>query len=282
VHGDTNQIWRVTYYSSGEYYTIVPVADTSKRLYQSGTKASVGGDTSIQSQWKITYVSNGYYTITNRNTTHGLRAPAEGASTNYLTVEPYPNQDVFLWEFVEKFQSGQDFISSSDGLQLQKECTVVNDTLAWQKTKIQEAADKWNEAGGFHGLNIELVDSGGIIIDATASPPVDEPGFLGEYLIAERKIKLYYVNIESYAQRHSPGETEAVIQNRIQSVYQLTALHELGHHLGLADNPPGTSPTGIRPEKHTPLCVILKLMAIFAGNIIGQISNLKWRISLGC
>lgn len=247
LHGDTNQIWRVTYNSSGGYYTIVPLAATSKKLYMSGTTAAVGATTSTTSQWKITEVSTGgYYKITNASGNSGLRVAISGTgdAANNVTVESYYSSDAFMWKFEKRCIKNRDFVSISANRSLQNYYSVCSVTENWQKSEIEGAASTWNSAGAASSVNIAISDSNYCTIAANAGEYFSNSSVWGNFEPQTRQIDIYYDSIVAYVNKQSAGAATSVKEARIRSIYRGTVLHELGHALGLDDNPPGTKAGG--------------------------------------
>ena len=236
-----DQIWELIYDSGGYYrikntelnkYLTSPVSNVSGRNITQ--EDLLTGDNVVRQRWNLIKQANGSYQINAENReTYVVSITSSSLSNGIKIVQKSPNDgDGTKWNFAYS-SSFLSYGSTTLILTLQMTGTgtgSANDGGMWQSA-ISNAVSAWNNAG----VGANLTASSTVSSNYTIKVEENDAGWYGlcsqAYSASSGSTSKGVITLNS---RTLPSGTTTNDANFRQSV----AVHEMGHLLSLADNPP--------------------------------------------
>lgn len=261
-NGYFNQQWKVTYLSDG-YYTLEPAhttgyaLDVKNNYSETGSIIDIWSMNTPQNYHKFLIKPNGdgtYRIISKVSNDKMCVTVLYGETTNYADIVQveYVDAPSQQWYFEsETYDKNDGFTYSpyNENCGYQSSTISVKLSCGDYDSYVRDAMSAWNSAVG-EGNEISITE------DSSSSNVIEiNNGFFeasstaGRYISKSKDstmrrttkftIQIYYTHINDYCDQYN--YTEAQRANRFRG----TAAHEIGHALGLNDNPPYTGTTPI-------------------------------------
>ncbi len=264
LNGGTNQQWR-TEYCGGGVYRIVPQHNIALRLHIPNAQDTEGVNVEVYSVYDdgrqyFQIISNGDGTYRIQPLCSSTRVlSVRGPSTAELAkieLKTWTGASQMRWTFIPAFKNGVDYILSS----ADEDDPGYNSKTFSIRIANQKGLYTAHESDAIAAMNAWNAQAGTSITSnssAVNSIIIEESGSGGQYVLgsynADSKsngranrftIRIYQKTIDTHPSFYS------LTAEQKTTVYRNTIAHELGHALGLNDNPTGAA--SIMKYSYTP------------------------------
>lgn len=264
LNGGANQQWRVVYRKGG-VYSLIPQHNTNLRLHIPNAQDTEGVNVEAYSVYddgrqyfQILFNEDGSYRIQplcSSTRVLSVRGPST-AELAKIELKTWTGSSQMRWTFMQAFKKGVDYILSSadeksPGYNSKTFSVRIVNEKGWSTAHESDAIaamNAWNERA-----RTSITRSSSSVNSIIIEESLDKGDFiLGTYIAnstSNGRANSFTIRIYQKAIDTNP-EFNFLTAEQKTTVYRHTIAHELGHALGLNDNPTGAA--SIMKYSYTP------------------------------